>query len=166
MQKQSGAALFVALILLAILMVIGVYSVRNSSFQEKMAANVHQSNWAFAAAESGARAFNEMANNGNDLNPSHILFRTRVNGNVNFCVDENGAEAACGSTYLDGAAQKTTSTVDVNKEGCVQQLCFGYSLGTGTGTVKCLVYSVNSTGEIEGLQDQVEWWTYQVTAQC
>ncbi|MEE4245595.1 MAG: pilus assembly PilX N-terminal domain-containing protein [Kangiellaceae bacterium] len=164
--KQSGAALFVALILLSILMILGVTAVKNSTLQERMAANTHQANWIFSAADSGLGAFNQMANIGDDVgDPNHILFRARTNGNVSFCVDENGNEALCGATFIDGNMAQVQ--VDVEPRGCVQQLCFGYSLGAGdTGNVQCLVYEVNSNGSGNGFQEQVEWWAYQLTAAC
>ncbi|NVK89152.1 MAG: pilus assembly PilX N-terminal domain-containing protein [Gammaproteobacteria bacterium] len=163
--KQDGAALVVGLVMLAILTFLGVYAVKNSSMQEITAANVHQSNWVFNAADAGVGAFTEMANAGNDVgDPTHILYRARVNGNVNFCVDADGDEAGCNDTYIDNKAAQVQ--VNVEKKGCVQQLCFGYSLGSDKGGVKCLVYEVDSTGTGMGMTEQVEWWAYQISAQC
>ncbi|MCO7222870.1 PilX N-terminal domain-containing pilus assembly protein [Pleionea sp. CnH1-48] len=167
-QKQQGAALFVALVFLAILMVLGVTAVRNSSFQEKMATNVHQQNWAFGAADAGVNAFNTLANEGDDRSDSqHILFRARINGSVNFCVDEKGAEGACDSTFLDGTQKLTKAEVDVNKEGCFQKLCTGFSLSADPRSgIQCIVYKVDGTGNAVGVEEEVEWWAFQIGARC
>lgn len=161
--SQKGAALFVALILLAVLMIIGVTAVRNSTFQEKMAANLHQSNWVFSVADSGLGAFSDMANSGNDLLPEHVLFRTRTQGNVNICVDSSGNEAACG-TKFDGKDAEVQLAIE--SRGCIPQACFGYSMGIGSGGVKCQVYKANSIGSGNGMSEEVEWWAYQITAFC
>lgn len=164
LSKQGGAALFVGLIMLVVLMIIGVAAVRNSTFQEKMAANVHQTNWIFNTAESGASAFNILANTGQDTDPDHILFRTRQNGSTSFCLDQGGNEAPCGSSYLDNQVAEVTVTA-VNR-GCVQRMCFGYSLGVPGETVKCLVYEIDSVSTGNNLTDSVEWWAFQLTIQC
>jgi Tfp pilus assembly protein PilX len=51
-QKQSGAALFTALIFLMILTLLGVTALRNSGLSEKMSANAQISKMAYNAAES------------------------------------------------------------------------------------------------------------------
>jgi len=161
--NQRGAALFVALILLAVLMIIGVTAVRNSTFQEKMATNLHQNNWVFSVADSGIGAFNEIANAGNDLDPTHVLFRTRVAGNVSICIDADGNEAACG-TKFDG--KEAEVRVDIESKECLTRACFGYSMGIGSESTKCQIYKVNSEDSGNGMSEQVEWWAYQLTSFC
>ena len=50
--KQSGAALFTALIFLMILTLAGVTALRNSGLSERMSSNAQMSQMAFNAAES------------------------------------------------------------------------------------------------------------------
>jgi len=172
--QQSGAALFVALILLAVLMVIGVASVRNSVFQEKMASNLHQMNWAQNASNAGIGAFTVMANEVDSVDPTSILFRTRINGKQEVCIDQNGNESAvdvvngenvCVSTYLDGASQQTNVKLEVEKFGCVPQFCFGTSLG-GKNQIKCLAYIAKSHSNAAGALDTVEFWGFEYAVSC
>jgi len=53
MQKQRGAILIVALILLVLLGVMGTTSLRSVVFQEKISSYMHDHNLAFEAAEAG-----------------------------------------------------------------------------------------------------------------
>lgn len=62
MHRQSGVALFTALILLVIMTMLGLTSMSTSTMEEKMAANSQDINRAFQAAESGL----EMVFNDND----------------------------------------------------------------------------------------------------
>lgn len=54
--KQHGAVLLVALMLLLLLTIIGLVSMRSTSLQENMAGNLRENNLSFQAAEAGLRA--------------------------------------------------------------------------------------------------------------
>ncbi|WP_101925874.1 MULTISPECIES: pilus assembly PilX family protein [Luteimonas] len=54
-RAQSGAVLYVALILLILLALIGIIALQVAGLQERMAANYQATNIAFQNAESGAR---------------------------------------------------------------------------------------------------------------
>lgn len=54
--KQRGAVLLVALVLLLILTIIGLTSMRGTSLQENMAGNFRESSLSFQASEAGLRA--------------------------------------------------------------------------------------------------------------
>jgi len=54
-RKQSGVTLVITLILMVLITVIGIASLRTTSLEEKMAANMQQSTRAFESAESGIR---------------------------------------------------------------------------------------------------------------
>ena len=53
--KQSGAALFVALIMLLLMTIIGVTSMKSTVLEEKMAGNMINRGFAFQAAESALK---------------------------------------------------------------------------------------------------------------
>lgn len=174
-RSQNGAALFVALILLAVLMVLGVVSVRNSVFQEKMASNLHQLNWAQNASNAGVGAFTVMANEVSSVTPASILFQARVNGKQEVCIDQNGNQTAadivngekvCTTTYLDGVNQTTNVKLEVEKHGCVPQFCFGTSLGGGENRIQCLAYIAKSHSNAAGALDTVEFWGFEYSMSC
>jgi len=54
-KSQNGVALVITLILMVMITIIGVASLRTTSLEEKMAANIQQSTRAFESAESGIR---------------------------------------------------------------------------------------------------------------
>jgi hypothetical protein len=162
--KQSGVALFVGLILLVVLLIIGVTAVRNSTFQEQMAANVHRANFTFSVAESGVASVIDLANNGNELDPTHILFRARIAGTQTFCVDENGNEGVCGTDFIDGGAAQ--ARVSIEPVSCQPILCTGFSQGIQTGGIQCQTYQVDSTGSGYDVNETVQLWAIQLTAWC
>jgi type IV pilus assembly protein PilX len=53
--KQSGAVLMLSLILIIVLTLIGITAMKTSTFEERMAFNLQDSNLAFQAAESALR---------------------------------------------------------------------------------------------------------------
>lgn len=55
-QQQSGAVLYVALILLILMALIGIIALQVASLQERMSANYMATNMAFQQAESQARS--------------------------------------------------------------------------------------------------------------
>lgn len=175
MNKQSGAALFVALILLAVLMVIGVASVRNSTFQEKMSVNVHQLNWAKNAAESGIASLNNLASSSPTAESGNVLYEARLTGKHEFCVNSDGAEGAvvydeegnssC-NVYMDGDDALTTAKVVVETAGCIPSMCLGTSLGEGIDSIKCQNYKTRSFADAAGTRDTIEWWGFEYSATC
>lgn len=67
--KQTGVALVLSLILLTVLTLLGLTSMRNATLEEKMAYNMRDLGLAFEAAESGLR---EAENWLNQQNPDNI----------------------------------------------------------------------------------------------
>ncbi|WP_272761755.1 PilX N-terminal domain-containing pilus assembly protein [Luteimonas sp. BLCC-B24] len=55
-QQQSGAVLYVALMILILMALIGIVALQVASLQERMSANYTATNMAFQAAESRARS--------------------------------------------------------------------------------------------------------------
>ncbi|WP_045860610.1 pilus assembly PilX family protein [Teredinibacter purpureus] len=55
-QRQSGATLVIALIILLVMSLIGISNMQSSTMQERMAANVRQKTVAFYSAESALKA--------------------------------------------------------------------------------------------------------------
>ena len=56
MQKQQGATLFVALIILVVISLIGVTAMKNANVEEQMASNLYQKNLTFQASESAVES--------------------------------------------------------------------------------------------------------------
>ncbi len=65
--RQSGAVLFISLIILILLTLIGMTTLRGSFLQEKMSANYKNKSKAFQAAESALRGGEDWLNEQNDV---------------------------------------------------------------------------------------------------
>jgi len=58
---QSGAALFICLMLLTVMTIIGISAVSTSSLEERMAGNIRNKHMSFQASEAALRAGEEIA---------------------------------------------------------------------------------------------------------
>lgn len=56
LQKQQGATLFVALIILVVVTLIGVTAMKNANVEEQMSSNLYQKNLTFQASESAVES--------------------------------------------------------------------------------------------------------------
>ena len=73
-QKQQGATLFVALIILVVVTLIGVTAMKNANVEEQMASNLYQKNLTFQASESAVEStINDPTNN---------LIKLALNSNI------------------------------------------------------------------------------------
>jgi len=166
MARQSGAALFISLILLLALTIIGLSAANRSNLQTRMAANMHVQNLTFNAAESAIGAFVVDSFTGDKLTPGHILFDLRINGNLSgVCYDSVGARVACAGVYLDGdRSGKLQAQLDARVlSDCNPTACGGFSLGLGGNRVGCRVFRVDGTGTL-GVQSQsTSMWAYEIT---
>jgi len=164
--KQSGAALFVSLILLLALTIIGLSAANRSNLQTRMAANMHVQNLTFNAAESAIGAFVVDSFTGDKLTPGHILYDLRINGNLTgVCYDQAGARVACSGVYLDGdrsgkLRSQLTATV---MSDCNPTACGGFSLGLGGNRVGCRVFKVDGTGTLGTQSQSTSMWAYEIT---
>lgn len=144
--KQSGAALFVALIMLLALTIIGLSASQRSSLQERMASNMHLDNMTFNASESAIAAFLEEANRGNPNNdPSHILNKVLLKQAYDKQYDQNGARVAAGflDQNLDGGSLVASVNATVVDE-CMPA-CPGFSMNSKTS---CRIYLLEGQGEL------------------
>jgi len=169
MNKQSGAALFISLIMLLALTIIGLSAASRSNLQERMASNLHVKNLAFNAAESAIGGFVVDSYTGNKLDPGHVLYNLRVTGSLsNKCYDNTGARLNCGTVYLDSDRGGTmTARVDVDVlQDCNPKACGGFSLGGGnsSGGIGCRLYKIDGTGTAGGKRESSSMWAYEVTA--
>jgi len=167
--KQSGAALFISLIMLLALTVIGLSAASRSNLQERMASNMHIKNLAFNAAESAVGGFVVDSHTGNKLDPGHVLYDLRINGSLNNkCYDNTGARLDCGAVYLDSdRGGRITAQVDVDiLQDCNPQACGGFSIGDGksSGGIGCRLYKIDGTGTAGGKTESSSMWAYEVTA--
>ena len=106
--RQSGAVLVLGLILLLVLTLIGVSTMQNSVFDEKMAGNAKDRNFAFQAAESALRE-GELWLKDNDIEPletttgAYGVWRLGSPGTGNWWEDAGGP-------WSDGDPGVTTSS--------------------------------------------------------
>lgn len=163
--RQSGAALFVSLVILLVLTIIGLSAARRSTLQEKMASNLHVKNLAFNAAESAIGGFVVDSHTGDRLVAGHVLFDlgNTVGNTVEYCYDGTGTRVACGTARLDsdhGGA--TTSAIDVTvMTNC--GVCAGFSLGD-TGSMGCVDYQLDSTGSVANQSETTRLHAFEVVA--
>jgi hypothetical protein len=166
--RQSGAALFVSLILLMALTIIGLSAANRSNLQERMASNLHIQNVAFNAAESAVGGFVVDSFTGNKLDIDHVLYDLRIDGTLsNVCYDNTGARHDCGGIYLDGDRDsKIVSQLKVDVvQDCNPRACGGFSLGnSASGSIGCRVYEINGTGSVGTKSETSTLWAYEVTA--
>ena len=164
--KQTGAALFTALIFLLILTLIGVTALKDSGLSERMSANAQISQMAFNAAESAMDRYIAEYNyniNAPAVTEAQIDLRTtytadylplQANSFIEYCLDDDSTVL---SKIVDGSGNQIINTaVDcetagseiyldsvatvaknrVNYEGCPGS-CPKYSLGLGKQKVSC-----------------------------
>ncbi len=166
--KQKGVVLFISLIILLALTVIGLSAAYRSNLQERMATNMHIQNIAFNAAESAIGGFIVDAQTGNKLDPNHVLYKLRVNGQLtNECYDSSGVRLPCGDVHLDGDRDAAiTSKLDVTVlKDCDPRACSGFSLGvSGSGRIGCRLYKIDGTGSVGNQTASSTLWAYEVTA--
>ena len=117
---QSGAALFVSLIMLLVLTVIGVTAMRSAVLEEKMAANTMNYNATFHAAESAIE---------NALDDTNSLVQAILTEDV---VTVN----------LDIGDSSITSNADVTFMG--SGIAYGFSLGQNSSAFSS--YRFDATG--------------------
>jgi type IV pilus assembly protein PilX len=92
--RQSGAVLFVSLIMLLVLTLIGVTAMRSSTLEEKMAANTMNHNITFHAAESA------IENALDDTNSLVQAILTESTISVNLNMGDSSVTSSADVTYL------------------------------------------------------------------
>jgi len=165
--KQSGAALFISLILLMALTIIGLSAANRSNLQKRMATNMHIQNLTFNAAESAVGAFVVDSFTGNKLLAGHVLYDLRINGSLSgVCYDQSGIRVACSGVYLDGdRAGSLKSEVNVTVlSDCNPAACGGFSLGEGSNRVGCRVFKIDGEGTLGNQTSTTSLWAYEITS--
>ena len=184
--KQSGAALFTALIFLMILTLAGVTALRNSGLSERMSSNAQLSQMAFNAAESamdryiaeynynvGANAVSETEVANKVAHLAKYLPVQTSDGWIEYCIDNastvlsrftdsNGdmiyqTNATCGTTTLDGGQNAVTAKNKVSYMGCPGS-CPRYSLGLGKQKVSCHVLLMEAQGTVNQSTSSIDQW--------
>jgi hypothetical protein len=149
-RKQSGVALFVALIMLLVLTIIGLSASQRSSLQERMAANMHLDNMTFSVAESAIGAFVAEANTGNKLDPAHVLFELRTTGDVvDKQYDKDGLRVASGYINSDSGGSLVSSITPTILNDC-DKTCGGFSLGLSSvsASIGCRNYLLQGDSQL------------------
>ena len=160
--NQKGSALLMSLIFLVVLTVLGLTALNSGTIDTQVSSNLQQSKTAFYAAQSGANAYTNQGNAGNDLTePGHILAVTRAAANtadyqstnvvdaLTRCAAANGTNNAdCDATFLQANFKARTDTWYRGCNGPATE-CPGFSLGVGTTIPGCHRYQVQGTGWID-----------------
>ncbi len=168
--QQSGAALFISLIMLLALTIIGLSAANRSNLQERMAANLHIQNLAFNGAESAVGGFVADSHTGNKLDPGHVLYDLRITGSLNdVCYTYSGDRLDCSSdaVYLDSdRGSSIVAKLDVEViDDCNPRACGGFTLGnSSSGSIGCRVYQIDGTGTVGNKTESSSLWAYEVTA--
>jgi Tfp pilus assembly protein PilX len=160
--KEQGSALLVSLIFLVVLTILGLTALNSGTTDTQISSNLQQAKTAFYSAQSGANAYTNQGNTGNDLiEPGHVLAATRAAANTaNFastnvadaltrCAAANGTNSAdCDTTFLQANFKARTDTWYRGCNGPATE-CPGFSLGVGTTIPGCHRYQVQATGWID-----------------
>ncbi len=164
--QQSGAVLFVSLILLLALTIIGLSAANRSNLQTRMAANVHVQNLTFNAAESAVGAFVVDSFTGDKKLPGHILYDLRINGSLSsVCYDQYGTRIACAGVYLDGdrsGSLKSAVTATLLSD-CNPAACGGFSMAVGGSRSGCRTFKIDGTGTLGNQTQSTSMWAFELT---
>ncbi len=185
--RQTGAALFTALIFLLILTLIGVTALKDSGLSERMSANAQISQMAFNAAESAMDRYIAEYNyniNAPASTEAEIDRRTAYTANfipldtnsyVEYCLDDTGSVLSSITdesgnqiinTSVDCEAADSEVYLDsvatvaknrVNYEGCPGS-CPKYSLGLGKQKVSCHILSMQAEGKVDQTTAVIDQW--------
>lgn len=112
-QNQRGAVLILALIMLALMMIVGVSSIRGSNLQEQMAGNMREYQISFQAAESGLRVAEFAVNQSSfpDVSDGTLpgFIGTQANGGQASFWEQYDWSSAAGSIEANVALQITAA---------------------------------------------------------
>ncbi|WP_086931186.1 pilus assembly PilX family protein [Agarilytica rhodophyticola] len=92
--QQNGAALIVALVMLAVMTIIGVANMNSASLEMKMIASTLDRNKAFSIADAGLRAAESWLANSANIKEKDLYVDT-CDPNVNNCFTANCSEGRC-----------------------------------------------------------------------
>lgn len=154
--KQDGVALFISLVMLAILTVLGLSSIQSTSLQERMSRNARDTNLAFQAAESAiddAEAYLETVN-------SLIPFQdATANDNGRYeaagptdtpvweAVDWSGAQVVVAATTIDGVAAQPRYVIEFVKTVVSEEDRLNIdNIGQDTGAGRTQMFRVTTYG--------------------
>lgn len=145
---QSGAALFVALIMLLVLTIIGISASQRSSLQERMASNMHLDSMTFNASESAIASFLNEANQGNPkANTEHVLSKILSNQAIDKQYDESGLRVASGFLDKNLSGGSLIASVEPSIIQECQAPCPGFSLSTRP-EMSCRVFLFEGQGQL------------------
>ncbi len=179
LKKQSGASLFVALIMLIVLTIIGLSAAQRSNLQERMATNTHLDNMAFNASESAISAFFQEANDVSKFkDPDYVLLELRMAArDVHVAlggkkqVNNLGVRMAAANLDSDRNGGVVRASINASIVDICDKSCGGFSLGISKlgANVGCNNYKLEGKGEvIKGASviktRQTTMWARQVVA--
>lgn len=155
---QSGAALFVSLIILLILSIIGISAVRGGLLQSLMAANAQQAEMTFSVADAGTGAtLNAIRMQETDPNG---LVNTAMQGmNPQIFVDSTGTISVDAVNFdadlPNPSMTVTTLTSYINS--CDKTLCPGMDISVDS-SVGCHLLSIDSNSTVVDTNANVTLW--------
>ena len=136
---QQGAALMVGLMLLLVLTVAGISTMRNTTFQERMAANAQFHTTTFQGAESAIRRI--VGEVGGDIAPP-------ANQDNVLITAIDTTQTAPTRTVAVAGDQSITSSATVTYGG--QQVAPGFSLGAGKAKIVAHQFNITATSSLPG----------------
>lgn len=159
-KKQSGVALFIALIMLVVISILGISAMRMSMFNARISTGAQASSMTFLAGESALQAVYEEALDADEGGQNNVILRAM---NKRFaegifevqqrCVTAADAykQGACAATdYMDSRALIKASSQTAVKDSIRHVV--GSSITTGGANVVWYDFVSVAKGDMEGLE--------------
>jgi hypothetical protein len=185
-QSQQGVALIIAVMILLILTVIGIYAISTSTFETKISGFEREFKEAFYTADSGSPTgivliktiIQELPETVDDLpnpwkDPGVIDTNLFSGTDPEIFTDERNADQPSAAPDIDSAEDSTTPRlgfpsavqlkVDIDRlkayqmSGGAQQFAAGYEgIGSGGGGSIGIIYATDSIGRYSGAESVIE----------
>jgi len=154
--RQGGVALFISLVMLAILTVLGLSAIQSTSLQERMARNARDTNLAFQAAESAIDDAEKYLETVSTLTPFQDA---AANDNGRYeaagptdtpvweAVDWTGTQVATAATTIDGVAAQPKYVIEFVKTVVSEEDRINLdNIGQDTGAGRTQMFRVTTYG--------------------
>jgi hypothetical protein len=160
LNQQEGAALIIAILILLILTVVGIYAVTTSTLETKIAGSERVLQEAFTAADGGVDYGRQVINlfltqqNPMDSLPSHVSVEPNE---TDFRKEILGADTS-GSPYVDAEIGKCDMKMEIDRIKAEEPPGFSGEFGAPASEKKTTVYyKIDSTSSgIAGASSEIE----------
>jgi len=155
-RAQRGVALFISLVMLAILTVLGLSAIQSTSLQERMSRNARDTNIAFQAAESAIDDAETYLDTVNSLTPfqdasandngRYVAAGPTVTPNWE-AVDWSGSQVATSSTPLSGVSEQPRYIIEFVKTVVSEEDRLNIdNIGQDTGAGRAQMFRITTYG--------------------